>query len=65
MRIKKEDICISIHFDEDSKVWVCSATSSANFTPHIKQMTNFSISEVSETSALDSLVKLIKIIDLE
>lgn len=65
MRIRKEDICISIHFDEETNEWVATATSSANFTPHKRQMTAYSISESSKTSAEDSLAKLLKRIDLE
>jgi hypothetical protein len=65
VRIRKEDICISIHFDEEASEWIATATSSANFTPHKKQMTNFSISHISKISAEDCLIKLLKLIDLE
>jgi hypothetical protein len=65
VRVRKEDLCISIHFDEEENKWVGSATSSANYTPFYKQMTTFEISVMSEKSALDCLISLLKQLEIE
>jgi len=65
VRVRKEDLCISIHFDEEENKWIGSATSSANYTPFYKQMTTFEISAESKISVLDCLINLLKQIDIE
>lgn len=64
MRISKEDISISIFFDEDTNEWIASATCSANYTAYKKTLTNFQISARSPESAIESLKKLLKQIEL-
>jgi hypothetical protein len=65
VRVRKEDLCISIHFDEEENKWIGSATSSANYTPSAKQMTAFEISAESKASALDCLINLLKLLEIE
>lgn len=65
MRIRKEDLSISIYFDEEISKWIAEATSSANYTPYKNQVTSITIKSFSDKSASDCLLDLLKQIELE